>query len=259
MGNKKYYIVYKITNKINDKIYIGCHITSNVNDKYFGSGTNIKNAIKKYGKENFDKIIIHNCNSKEDMLNKERELVNEEFINRNDTYNIILGGGKINTECMVNVKDKNNNYYCVHKTDPRYLSGELSGVTKNNVTVKDKNGNKFNISIGDPRYLSGELVSSNKGMIIVKDKNDNNLCVSVNDPRYLSGELVGIWKNKKHNEKSKRKIGEANSINQKGEKNSQYGTCWIYNQELKESKKVKKNELYKWVNGGWVKGRKIKV
>ena len=46
-----------------------------------------------------------------------------------------------------------------------------------------------------------------------------------------------------------------NSIPQ-GEKNSQYGTCWITNGEIK--KKIKKEELVKYISNGWRKGRKIK-
>lgn len=57
-----------------------------------GSGLIIKRAIKKYGVENFEKTIIHTCSSKEEMNKKEAELVNEEFLSRNDVYNIKLGG-----------------------------------------------------------------------------------------------------------------------------------------------------------------------
>lgn len=46
---------------------------------------------------------------------------------------------------------------------------------------------------------------------------------------------------KKHSEESKKLISIKNSINQKGEKNSQFGTCWINNGI--ENKKIKKNDL----------------
>lgn len=49
----KFYTVYKITNIINNNIYVGCHATENINDNYYGSGTNIKKAIKKY---NYGKV-----------------------------------------------------------------------------------------------------------------------------------------------------------------------------------------------------------
>lgn len=62
---------------------------------------------------------------------------------------------------------------------------------------------------------------------------------------------------KHHSEETKRKIGEKNSIHQKGEGNSQFGKCWIYNSELKESKSIKKEDLNIWLDFGWIKGRKI--
>jgi hypothetical protein len=259
MDDNKYYIVYKITNKINNKIYIGVHITTNINDKYFGSGSNIRKAIKEFGKENFEKIILFNCNSKEEMLEKEKELVNEEFIKRKDTYNIILGGNNFNTENIITVKDKYNNYYSVHKTDSRYLSGELNSIHINKFLSKSITNDIFFISNDDPRYLSGELIAYSKDTISVKDKNGNNLRVHKNDSRYLSGELIHNWVGKKHTVESKNKISIANKINQKGIKNSQYGTCWIFNTELKENKKIHKDELIEWINSGWVKGRKIKI
>lgn len=87
-----YYIIYQITNIINGKIYIGAHQTDNLNDSYFGSSKLLTYAIKKYGKENFKKDIIHIFDDKENMYRKEAEIVNEEFVKRNDTYNIKPGG-----------------------------------------------------------------------------------------------------------------------------------------------------------------------
>jgi len=191
MENKqKYYLVYKITNKSNNMIYIGCHITTNINDKYMGSGTYIKRAIKKYGLQNFEKSILYTFDNFEDMINKEAELVNSEFIKDDSNYNIIIGGKQGNFVDMVSVKDKYNNYMCVHKTDPRYLSGELISTTTGRVNVKDINNNYFCIDINDERYLAGEFININKGKLTVKDIDGNTSQVSITDPRYLSGELV---------------------------------------------------------------------
>lgn len=61
-----------------------------------------------------------------------------------------------------------------------------------------------------------------------------------------------------HLEETKRKIGESNSKQQSGSKNSQFGTCWIFNDETKQSIKIKKDELQSYLDQGWFKGRKIK-
>ena len=52
------HVVYRITNMINGKKYIGKHSTTDVYDGYFGSGVAIKQAINKYGIDNFKKEII---------------------------------------------------------------------------------------------------------------------------------------------------------------------------------------------------------
>jgi len=67
-------------------------MTDDINDSYMGSGLRIQYAIKKYGIENFEKTILFECASAEEMNAKEAEIVNEDFIARDDVYNIKLGG-----------------------------------------------------------------------------------------------------------------------------------------------------------------------
>lgn len=86
------HIIYQISNTVNGKIYIGAHSTENINDSYMGSGIAIRQAIKKYGAENFVKDILHVFDTREEMYEKEREIVSLDFINRPDTYNMGVGG-----------------------------------------------------------------------------------------------------------------------------------------------------------------------
>ena len=86
------YTIYKTTNLINNKIYIGKHQTENINDSYYGSGKALKNAISKYGKENFKKEILFVFGTEQEMNDKEIELITEEFVARTDTYNMGVGG-----------------------------------------------------------------------------------------------------------------------------------------------------------------------
>jgi len=122
------------------------------------------------------------------MKEYEALIVNEDFINRDDTYNIIAGGGGWSIK---------SNKGKVTVKDPRYLSGELVILSKGTIVVKDKNGNKTRVDKNDPRYLSGELQPIAKGKISVKDKDGNTFQIDKNDPRYLSGELVSVMQGRK--------------------------------------------------------------
>lgn len=60
------------------------------------------------------------------------------------------------------------------------------------------------------------------------------------------------WTGKKHSELSKQKMSKSSVGMGSGEKNSQYGTCWITNGI--ENKKIKKNQQ---IPNGWRLGRII--
>ena len=88
-----YYYVYITTNKINGKKYIGQHTTENIEDSYLGSGKTLLKAIKKYGKENFEKEILEFANDKDHLSELEKKYI-EIFnaVNDSNFYNISAGG-----------------------------------------------------------------------------------------------------------------------------------------------------------------------
>ena len=84
-------IIYKTTNTLNGKIYIGKDTNNNPN--YLGSGVILKNAIKKYGIQNFKKEILENCNTIEDLNKREKYWIKQyNTLNKQIGYNISLGG-----------------------------------------------------------------------------------------------------------------------------------------------------------------------
>lgn len=217
-----FYTVYKITNLINNKIYIGAHKTNNLNDGYMGSGKIIQKSVIKYGIENFKKEYLYVYDNSEDMYRMESKIVNNDFIKRDDTYNIKCGGhggfDYINTQGL----------NCSHNNRINSLNNLKLGP------------HAFSIKLYS-NYNFREQWRSNisAAMILWFDNNDGN------------------FKGKKHTDETKKKIGEKNSIHQSGEGNSQFGTIWVYNLELKENKKIKKDEFGTWFKNGWIKGRKM--
>jgi hypothetical protein len=100
-----------------------------------------------------------------------------------------------------------------------------------------------------------------EGKIVVKDKNGNIFTVDKNDSRFLSGELVGWAKGragikgmlgKKRTEEDKENL-RAQAILRIGEKASGFGRIYINNGEV--NKRVKKEDVDKWLTEGWIAGR----
>ncbi len=149
----KHYLIYKITNLINNKIYIGKHETSNLNDNYFGSGLVLKQAIKKYGKENFLFEVLIDLNNAEEMTLLEKCVVNEDFIKRSDVYNRRIGGdgGKIEMTPEIRRKISLSNMGHVPHSKGKHLSDE----TKQKISLATKGKKK--ISMEQRKKISESL------------------------------------------------------------------------------------------------------
>lgn len=76
---KPYGFVYETTNRINNMKYIGKCIYGRINnwETYLGSGLYLKRAIKKYGKENFIRVVIAEAYSEEELNQLEEYYIKE--------------------------------------------------------------------------------------------------------------------------------------------------------------------------------------
>lgn len=213
------FYLYKITNKINGKIYVGVHKTTNVDDNYMGSGKLLKRAINKYGVESFLKEIIEFFPDEESMYLREQEIVTEEFLDRDDVYNLKIGGfggfNHINSlESMKSVRSKN-----AYELD---IEHKIHGGVMTWVMNRDR-WEKF-----------PELRNSAFRDIDIRTE----LCERARSENSIR-KRKNTFKDIKH---------------QQGSKNSQYGTCWIYH-ELIGNRKCNKNDLPEYIEQGWIKGR----
>lgn len=217
--NKKYHLIYLTICKINNFYYFGKHSTNNVNDKYIGSGKELNRHIKKYGKNNFKKMIIARFNDEKEAYVCEK-LIIENFILDNKCYNIKSGGegGKEGHTVYITKEGKK---VLLHKDDQLVKNKEVVGHNKGIKNIKISkslegtavyilNGNKMKLKTNDPRVLNGEAVGINKGKSTYI-LNGEKITLNTNDLRVLNGEAVRINKGRK-NKITKIKIGSWNKV-----------------------------------------------
>jgi hypothetical protein len=210
---RKYHYIYKITCKITNRYYIGMHSTDNLNDGYFGSGKRLWFSINYHGKENHIKEILEFLPSRIELKEREKELVTKELIKEDLCMNLCVGG-----EGGRGFTDSEQKLNAIKSNAKQKILRET-----NPEWVKNRNEN---VSLGNKKvYETGKRIKKH----------------------------FYDWTDKKHSEETKRLIGEKNSINQQGNNNSQYGTCWVTNEI--ENKKIMKGDL---IPNGWRLGRKLK-
>ena len=163
-----FYYLYEIKNKINGKIYVGVHKTKNMNDGYMGSGKVIQDAIKKHGIENFTKVILEMFDNSNDMFLKETEIVTDEFLARDDVYNLRRGGsGGFD---YINAHGLNINLY--ERTD-EWRANLSRRMSENNPStrpeVKIKNGARVKKMIESGRHRS-EIAKNKENYLIGREK-----------------------------------------------------------------------------------------
>jgi hypothetical protein len=213
-----FYVIYKITNQIDGKFYIGSHKTKDLNDNYMGSGKYLKRAQEKYGLENFKKEILFVFDTPEQMYAKEAEIVNEDFLVAENTYNLKKGG--FGGWDYINSHENRDDLVKIQ----RWLeAGRKEFIRK----IKE-----------DIQYREKLLPKYRKNL-----EKANNECRK----RYPQGTFFG----KKHSAEFKEKMSCIMKDKQLGDKNSQFGTMWITNDI--ENKKIKKTDI---IPEGWHKGRK---
>lgn len=82
---------------------------------------------------------------------------------------------------------------------------------------------------------------------IIKKNYENGIYPYLNSTRF---------NNKKHTNETKLLMQHAKINYGIGDKNSQYGTCWINKEGV--NKKIKITEINSYINLGWIRGRKFK-
>lgn len=89
----KFHFIYKTVCLISNKYYIGMHSTKKLNDGYLGSGKVLMRSVNKYGRDNHKLEILEFIDTRIQLKNRERELVNEKLLQDPMNMNLQIGGG----------------------------------------------------------------------------------------------------------------------------------------------------------------------
>ena len=155
---KRYHIIYKTTNIVNNKIYIGLHSTDNIEDGYIGSGDILKKAIKKYGKDKFHREVLYVFHNRKESRIKEAEIVDEDFCKRLDTYNIALGGMGVEDQ----TGSKNHMYGKIAPNAKQVKATHKDGTIVRASSI-EKLSSLINIARGNIRNLIKKDIQGKKG------------------------------------------------------------------------------------------------
>jgi hypothetical protein len=218
----KYYL-YEIKNNINGKKYVGVHKTKVEDDGYMGSGKVIKRAIEKHGIENFTKTILEYFDTQEAMFAREKEVVTDEFLERDDVYNLRRGGfggfDHINKNSMQGFKN---------------VETAKLGRINANASMFVKYGSDWKKVISS---FANSTESIQKGLLTKKNNGYKP------DSSHMNTDKAN----------TKRKDTFKKNGHQSGSKNSMFGKMWItdgtYNKTITKDSEIP---------AGWSKGRKLK-
>ncbi|MEI8329879.1 MAG: hypothetical protein WCG14_07795 [Chlamydiia bacterium] len=95
----------------------------------------------------------------------------------------------------------------------------------------------------------------------IKESSSKTLKKLWSDPQYRESMLIHSAKafsGKQHTDEYKDMMSRIMTEKQSGEFNSQFGKIWIYNITEKKSIRIQKDEIQKYTDEGWTKGRKMK-
>lgn len=219
---ERFFLVYKTVNKLKGEYYIGVHVTNDINDDYIGSGKRLSYSVRKYGRENFERQVLAIFDNPEDMFDMEARIVNEDTLLDPLCLNLKVGG---------------YGGWCLK---------DSSALWSSNIQKKRSPFNKKEWRLKNASRIKEWTA---KGLSSGRKK--------------LAEMRIEGWRStgfagKNHSGEHKQHMSKIMAVAQAGERNSQYGKCWIHSSSERRSTRVMKGEVQEWLDRGWILGRKMK-
>lgn len=195
-----YGFIYITTNLVNGMRYLGQKKFDRKWKDYIGSGMAFKNAVKKYGKENFSRSIIKICYSADELNHVEYDLsVQLDVVVSNDWYNLVYGGGTtaglvLSEETCARLSEMRKKNHELHPEFGEHHSKMMIEFYKENPEAKERISDRFKQLWQDPEYIE-KMCQASKNYW---DNNDNRIQHGVamkatwQDPDVRAARLSGL-------------------------------------------------------------------
>lgn len=115
--------------------------------------------------------------------------------------------GELNSMFGRDRSGKNNPRYGVKLSQEQRSQQSKAMIGRRN--AQDKDGKTVNVLVDDPRFKTGELTGLNKGKIVVYDENGQTRYIHKSDPKFLDGTFSHVNKGRVASDKTKNKIAAA--------------------------------------------------
>lgn len=189
---------YRTTNTITGDFYIGKRSTNQYfnwfDDPYLGSGTRLNHAIKKYGKENFQKVILCYAETKKENSENEKLFLGDLWQDKN-CYNLIPGGEGGGGPCSEEKK---------RKLSEAHKGKKHSETHKKNISeaLKGRGGEKHHM-------YGKKLSEQTKKKMSEANKGEKNYFYGKKHSEETKKKISEALKSRTHSKEHKRKIGES--------------------------------------------------
>ena len=233
--------VYKTTNLVNGKIYIGQHKSTAFDDTYYGSGYILKEALQKYGKENFSIDVLEWCSNR-DILD-EREIY---WITQYNTTDKYVGYNISNGGHTTRFFGDNHPMYGKHHTATSKYKNKLSHIGKKH-SAETRNKMSVN-NAWKGKHLSEDhkhkISLANKGKVHPAFSDEARAKIGqANKGKVMSEEVKQKLRNSHLGKKLSKETRDKLSISHRGQKGYWAGKQRDVNTKIKISKSLigKKN------------------
>lgn len=222
---KRYHFIYKTTCLTTEKFYVGMHSTDNLDDGYLGSGKILGYSRKKYGDESHRLEILEHCDSRDELKRREKEIVNEDLLADPLNMNLMFGG----------------------EGDWRAVNARLTPEQRTKAGLAGGFANRDKWSEETKKRVS-EINSIISSDYQAKFRHEHPELAAEFTRRACEGARTAESIAKRKNTFKERGHSQ-------GEKNSQFGTCWVTPPGEKPIK-IRKEFLDEFIKNGYLLGRK---